>query len=312
MSHSDRPRGEFEYIDWIRQRVAPDRRVLLGIGDDAAALHITPGRNLLVTTDMILEGVHFDSTHTPVRLVGRKAMAVNLSDIAAMAGIPVAAVVAVGLPDGFTSQQSEELFHGIHELATEFGVALIGGDTNRSRSGLVVAITLLGETSERGCVRRDGARTGDWIMVTGSLGGSIRGKHLSFTPRVREATLLHERYGIHAMIDISDGLAADLGHILDASGCGAILSSGKIPISEAARQCAKAGRVLESALYDGEDFELLMTLDPHAAGQLLADQPLDVPIACIGEITEAKDYLLQAEDGAVVPIERRGYDHFRK
>jgi thiamine-monophosphate kinase len=311
MSQDDRLTGEFDYIAWIQRLIEADPRVPIGIGDDTAVVRFTPGRDVLVTTDMLLDGVHFDLSHTPARLVGRKALGVNLSDIAAMAGIPVAAVVAFGIPDRFDRSDGEELFRGIQQLAAEFGVAIVGGDTNRSRDGLVISITLVGEVGPHGPVRRSDARPGDWIMVTGSLGGSIHGKHLTFTPRVREAAILHERYDLHAMIDISDGLAADLGHILEQSGCGAVLQANAIPISDAARQGPSPSAALEHGLYDGEDFELVFTLSEDDARRLLAERPLDVPVSHIGTIVSTGEYLLELDDGTSKQIERRGYDHFR-
>jgi thiamine-monophosphate kinase len=311
MPQAERLSGEFDYIAWIRRLIAPDRRVPIGVGDDSAALRFTPGRDVLVTVDMLLEGVHFDLSKALARQVGRKSLGVNLSDIAAMAGTPVAAVVGLGIPDGFARPDAEQLFHGIHQLAGEFDVALIGGDTNRSPNGLVISITLLGEANPRGAVRRDGARIGDWIMVTGSLGGSIHGKHLTFTPRVREAITLHERYELHAMIDISDGLAADLGHILQQSGCGGVLHVDAIPLSDAAQLGPGPSSPLDRALYDGEDFELLFTLAENEGRRLLAERPLEVSVSCIGQITSGDELLLALHDGTQRPIERRGYDHFR-
>jgi thiamine-monophosphate kinase len=303
--------GEFAYISWMRNRTARDPRVPIGIGDDAAAVRLTPGRELLITTDMVLEGIHFDCSTTAVRLVGRKAMAVNLSDIAAMAGVPVATVVSVGLPKAFPLQSAEELYHGIRDLADEFGVALVGGDTNASRCGLVISITVVGEVTERGPVRRNGARPGDWILATGSFGGSIRGKHMEFIPRVREALALHERYDLHAMIDVSDGLAADLGHLVEESTCGAVLRAGAVPISDAARSMADDRSPLDHALHDGEDFELLFTLEALDAQRLLADRPVAVPVSHIGVITADRDLLVEADDGRRLRLDPKGHDHFR-
>jgi len=311
VSQSDRLTGEFAFIDWIRRQTASDVRVPIGIGDDTAAIRFTPGREVLVTTDMILDGVHFNSSSTPARLIGRKALAVNLSDIAAMAGVPVAAVVSVGLPDGFARTAAEDLYAGMRELADEFRVAIVGGDTNRSTSGVVICITLLGEATARGPVRRNGARPGDWIMATGTFGGSILGKHLNFTPRVREALLLAEKYDLHAMIDVSDGLAADLGHIVEESGCGAVLKAAAIPVGRMVGQIAGDESRLASAFYDGEDFELLFTLPPHDGQRLLAEKPLDVTVSRFGEITTGEGLILEWENGIRRPLEPRGYDHFR-
>src|SRR5256885_113459 len=176
--------GEFAYIDWLRRQTPADPRVLIGPGDDAAALGLTPGVPCLVTTDMLLEGSCFVLAEAGPRLVGRKAMAVNLSDMAAMAGRPVAAFVSVGLPRRGGRALAEELYHGLREMADAFQTPLPGGDTNSWDGPLAISVTLLGEPTGRGPVRRSGARPGDWLFVTGPLGGSIAGHHLMFTPRV--------------------------------------------------------------------------------------------------------------------------------
>src|SRR5262249_45919156 len=170
------------------------------------------------------------------RLVGRKAMAVNLSDIAAMAGRPVGAVVSVGLPRQGGRGLAEELFYGLREMADAFKTAIVGGGTNSWGGALVIPVTIPGQSTGRGPVTRSGARPGDWLLVTGPLGGSIRGKHLTFTPRVREALQLHAAADLHAMIDISDGLAADVNHICEESHCGAVLDAEALPIADAARR----------------------------------------------------------------------------
>src|SRR5947209_17951558 len=250
------PGGEFAFIDWLRRRTPAAGRVLLGPGDDTAALGWPADTPCLVTTDMLLEGSCFVLAEAGARRVGRKAMAVNLSDIAAMAGRPVAAVVSVGLPRQGGRALAEELHAGLREVADAFDTALVGGDTNSWDGPLVIAATVLGEPTGRGPVRRSGARPGDWLFVTGPLGGSIRGHHLDFTPRVREALQLHAAVELHAMIDISDGLAADLAHICEESRCGAVLRAESVPISDAARSMADGMSPLEHALGDGEDFEL--------------------------------------------------------
>src|SRR5437868_4064648 len=177
---------------------------------------------------MLMEGVDFTIPPATPQQIGWKSLAVNLSDIAAMAGQPVACVVSVSLPrqNGFALGQ--DLMEGIVQCADQFGVAIAGGDTNTWDGPLVISITVLGEPTSKGPVLRSGAGPGDWIMATGSFGGSIAGKHLNFTPRVNEALVLHETAALHAMIDVSDGLAADLWHILDESCVGAILDAGAI------------------------------------------------------------------------------------
>src|SRR6516164_2149642 len=167
------PTGEWAYIDWLRRRTPADPRVLIGPGDDTAALALAPGAPCLVTTDMLLEGSCFRLAEDGPRRVGRKAMAVNLSDIAAMAGVPVAAVVSVGLPRQGGRELAEELYLGMREVADAFDTAIVGGDTNSWDGRLVLSVTLLGEATPRGVVRRSGARVGDRLLVTGPLGGSI-------------------------------------------------------------------------------------------------------------------------------------------
>jgi len=312
MSQTDRLSGEFALIGWIRRHLKGDRRVPIGPGDDTAALTLTPHREVLVTTDMILEGVHFDRRTATARQIGRKALAVNLSDIAAMAGVPVAAVVSMGIPIGTSRREVEELFHGMVELADEFDVAIVGGDTNRSCEGIVLCVTVIGEATTRGPVQRSGAVSGEWILCTGSFGGSIHGKHLEFAPRISEALALHERLRVHAMIDVSDGLAADLGHILEESRCGAELNSAAIPISEVVRRVPDNRSPLAHALYDGEDFELLFTLPESDARQLLASPFFSTPITAIGTIEKEAGLWLAEPDGSRRRIEPLGFDHFRQ
>src|SRR5262249_59454932 len=246
--------GEFEFIDWLRKRTPADPRVLLGPGDDTAVLRAPAGGSWLVTTDMLLEGSHFRFPQADPKQVGRKAMAVNLSDIAAMAGKPVAAVASVGLPRSGVRSLAEALYLGMRELADAFDTSLVGGDTNSWDGALVISVTLFGEATARGPVTRAGAKPGDWLLVTGPLGGSIQAKHLDFTPRVREALALHQLADLHAMIDISDGLAADLKHICDESRCGALLSADAIPISPTARQIKDDRSPLEHTLGDATVF----------------------------------------------------------
>jgi thiamine-monophosphate kinase len=303
-----KPTGEFAYIDWLRQQTPADPRVLLGPGDDTAALRWPSGSPCLVTTDMLLEGSCFRLAEAGPRLVGRKAMAVNLSDIAAMAGRPVAAVVSVGLPRNGGRALAEELYRGLRQLADAFDTAIVGGDTNSWDGPLVISVTLLGEAAARGPVPRSGARPGDWLLVTGSLGGSILGKHLTFTPRVREALQLHAEAGLHAMIDVSDGLAADVGHICQESRCGAVLWADAIPISTAARSVNDGRSALEHALSDGEDFELVLALPASEAQRLVKEQPVPgITLAAIGECIEQGLWL--DEGGRRRALEPAGYVH---
>ena len=300
--------SEFAYIDWLRRLTPGDPRVLLGPGDDTAALRLTPGAPCLVTTDMLLEGSCFRLAEAGPRRVGRKAMAVNLSDIAAMAGRPVAAVVSVGLPRHGGRALAEELYRGLREVADAFATAVVGGDTNSWDGGLVISVTVLGEATGRGPVTRAGARPGDWLLVTGTLGGSLRGKHLDFTPRVREAQQLHAAAELHAMIDVSDGLTADVAHLCQESGCGAVLRAASIPVSDDAHRMGDALTPLEHALGDGEDFELVFAVAPDEGRGLLATQPIPgITLSHLGECVAQGLWL--EEHGQRRPLEPRGYVH---
>lgn len=301
--------SEFAFIDWIRSRTAPHPAVPLGIGDDAALLRIGPPGECLVTVDMLMEGVDFRFPEADPRAVGRKGLAVSLSDMAAMAGRPLAAVVSMALSKQGGRGRAEGVHEGIESLAREFNVAIAGGDTNSWDGPLVLSVTLIGQPTGSGPVRRSGAQAGDWIMVTGEFGGSIAGKHLSFPPRVGEAIALNEAVRLHAMIDVSDGLAADLYHILDESATGAVVRAASVPTSEAARRLAGEKSPLEHALGDGEDFELLFTLSAEDGRHLLADPPFETPLAHIGEITAERTCQFIDITGRISPLERLGWVH---
>ena len=301
--------GEFDYIDWVRKRSPGNPRVPVGPGDDCAVVAPTPGLPWLVTTDMLMEGSHFVLADAGPRRVGRKAMAVNLSDIAAMGGRPVAAVVSVALPRTGTRQLAEELYQGMRALADEFSTAIVGGDTNTWTGALVLSVTLFGEPGPQGPILRSGARPGDWLMITGPLGGSLLGKHLDFTPRIREALALQEHAHIHAMIDISDGLAADANHVCVESRCGAVLRAESIPIGEAARRMQDARTPLEHALGDGEDFELAFAVAATDGERLLRTQPIaGITLHHVGEFVESCGLTL-IEDGRQRPLPAMGYAH---
>jgi thiamine-monophosphate kinase len=237
-------------------------------------------------------------------------MAVNLSDIAAMAGKPVAALVRVGLPRQGGRALAEELYRGMRQVADTHGTAIIGGDTNSWDGPLVISVTLLGEATPRGVVRRSGACVGDWLLVTGPLGGSILGKHLDFTPRVEEALQLHEAAPLHAMIDISDGLAQDVSHLCAESRCGAVLRAEEIPLADDAHTLSRRdGRPpLQHALEDGEDFELVFATPPEQARRLLQTQPVPgITLHWIGECVEQGLWL--EENGQRRPLPPKGYVH---
>jgi thiamine-monophosphate kinase len=299
--------SEFAFIDWVRRRTPADPRVLLGPGDDTAVVR-APSGPLLITTDMLLEGSCFRLAEAGPRRVGRKALAVNLSDIAAMAGRPSVAVVSVGLPRQGGRAIAEELDRGLREVAADFGVVIVGGDTNSWDGPLVISVTLLGEPTGRGPVPRAGARVGDWLVVTGPLGGSLLGKHLDFTPRVEEAIALHAATELHAMIDLSDGLAADVGHLCEEGRCGAVLWADLIPISADARRMNDGKSPLEHALGDGEDFELVFAVPRPEAERLTAAQPVPgVTLTAIGEVVDAGLWIQEGESRR--PLPPLGYVH---
>jgi thiamine-monophosphate kinase len=300
---------EFDFIRSIRQKLARHPRLAVGIGDDAALVGFAHQAGCLVTTDMLMEGIDFTIPPATPRQIGWKSLAVNLSDIAAMAGVPVACVVSVALPRPHGFELGQGLMDGIGECADRFAVALAGGDTNTWNGPLVISITVLGEPTARGPVLRSGALPGDWIMATGSFGGSIAGKHLDFTPRVAEALALGQAATLHAMIDVSDGLAADLWHILDESSVGAILDADAIPVSAQAAACRDEKSALEHALADGEDFELLFTVSPADGQSLLDTQPFSTSLSHIGQITGGRDCHLKSADGILTPLPALGWKH---
>ena len=302
---------EAEFFRWLRANVPSHPRLPLGLTDDAAVLSFAGTPGMVVTTDLVSDGVDFRLDEVDPRRVGRKALAVNLSDLAAMAARPVAAVIAIALPRAGSGARSPlelaiELYQGLLPLAAEFDLAIAGGDTNTHEGPLVVSITAMGELTPRGPLRRSGGRPGDKLLVTGALGGSSAGHHLDFTPRVREALFLHERYQLHAGMDISDGLALDLSRLATESGCGAVVDVDQLPISAAARNMPEP---LARALGDGEDFELLLAASPEVAEAIVADQPLDCPITCIGELVADAGLWQRNANATPTPLAPHGWQH---
>jgi thiamine-monophosphate kinase len=290
--------------------------VRVGIGDDAAVLAVPEGQELLLTTDLLVEGVHFALDGLRAEDLGWKSLAVSVSDIAAMGGRAAHAVVSVALRPEQTGDFADGLLAGLLRCAERYGVALVGGDTTRSPGPVVVNVALTGFAARGRAVLRSGARPGDAICVTGALGGSILGRHLRVAPRQDEALLLVQGEEVHAMIDVSDGLSSDLGHVLDRSGVGAELWEDRIPVHEDARTLAARDGVaaLEHALADGEDYELLFTVGESAARRLEAEGLGGAPVTRIGRVRAERDYVRLAHEGAAVsrPVERKGYDAFRR
>jgi thiamine-monophosphate kinase len=304
---------ESQFIAWLRERLPPHPLVRLGPGDDAAVLSMAKIDQCAITVDLLTDHVDFELGEVdPVR-VGRKALAVNLSDLAAMASRPLAAVIALALPRKGGKELAVSLYEGMIPLAERYGVAIAGGDTNSWDGPLALSITLLGQVTARGPLRRGGARPGDRILVSGAFGGSILGKQFDFEPRINEALLLHERYELHAGIDVSDGLSTDLAHLGEESRCGAVLQLEKVPVSEAAQRLAlklaDGSTPLDHALNDGEDFELILAVPANEAERMLADQPLAVPLTAIGEFISAPGLWQQSGGGARAPLTPAGWEH---
>jgi len=282
----------------------------IGIGDDMAQMCFGGLDTALITTDMLLDGTHFDLSIHTLEQVGYKSMAESLSDCAAMATIPFAAVVAVALPKGFGSDQLKEIHKGLLKSGDMFGCKLIGGDITTwgdQRAKLAVNVTVLSKPAATPPIRRSTAKAGDIVCVTGTLGGSIQGKHISFIPRVKEALEIARIASPTAMMDISDGLSTDLTHLTRLSNVGAIIDEALIPISEAA---ANTRFPLMAALNDGEDFELLFTLSEENFHKLCDNWRMDTPVTSIGRIT-GKKVLIRYNDGSLKDLLPRGYDHLR-
>ena len=302
--------------------------VVTGAGDDCAVLDLGMADKLILfKTDAVVEGIHF-TRKTPPEKIGRKALARCLSDIAAMAGTPTASLATVALPVKFDAEFVTKIYDGINALAREHGVAIVGGETTTNPGRILISIALLGTVSRGKQVLRSGAKVGDVIFVTGELGGSLAQKHLDFEPRLAEARWLAEHFSIHAMIDLSDGLAADLRHILEAGGVAAEILKSAIPISRAAK--SGGARLLTNrltgtpappglpkspvlaALTDGEDFELLFTVAGRDAVTLLDAWQKKFPklkLSCIGKVVAGEGILIRDKSGSH-QLHASGYVHF--
>jgi thiamine-monophosphate kinase len=298
---------ESSFIDWIRsQSVFDAARVPLGPGDDMAVV-ACGGERVLITTDQVLDGVHFVLSEHGPRAAGRKAMARGLSDVAAMAAEPLAAVATVALPRGFSREDAEAVYRGLREVGDELDCPLVGGDVAGWEGALAITVTVFARPGPTQPVLRSGAKIGEAICVTGALGGAWRTtRHLSFTPRIAEAKRLAGEYDVHAMIDLSDGLSVDLGHVCRASGVGAEVFAEAVPIHPDARG---APDPLAAALGDGEDYELLFTLPPAEAKRLLRAQPLGVPVSRVGTIVEGDRIALVRPSGQREELQPTGWEH---
>lgn len=298
--------GEIGLIKRLTRDIRLDRSVVKGAGDDTAVIAWTAKKYLLYTCDMLVEGVHFKRAAATPFQIGWKALGRNISDIAAMGGIPRYAIVSIALPSGISVSFVDGIYKGMKKLASRFGVNIVGGDVSRSGK-VIIDVALIGEVEKKNLATRSGAKKGDVILVTGSIGGSIKGKHLDFMPRVDEARELVKKFKIHSMIDITDGLLLDIWRVLDASGVGCRIYESAIPLSRDAAS-------FDSAVRDGEDFELLFTIGMKES---IGIRPVNFkfPINIIGEITDKRcGYRLIRKGGRTEKIALRpgakGYLHF--
>ncbi|HZS43497.1 MAG TPA: thiamine-phosphate kinase [Blastocatellia bacterium] len=328
--------GEFDLIKKIKDRAYRNSENLTkGIGDDCAIIRQSDGLDSLISCDLLVEDVHFKLGYTPARSLGHKTLAVSLSDMAAMGGRPRFCTLSLAIPDHINDKFLNEFFDGFFALADRYEVTLIGGDTSRSPDKFVIDLNIIGECPSGAAIRRDGAKAGDLIFVTGSLGASAVGlillergylpvekspnrietlmnravqAHLEPDPRVEIGLRLLELGIATSMIDLSDGLSSDLNHICEESRVGARIYADKIPISDTAEATKEDG--LSLALNGGEDYELLFTVNPQSQN-LISNLDKDVRLTLIGEITNGSDVLLNTfhRSEALLP---GGYEHFNK
>ena len=334
--------GEFALLGRIQRRVSSlPRSIPIGIGDDAAVLRATSGRDLIITKDLLVEGIDFHLGYgLSLFQIGKKALAVNLSDIASMGALPRAFLVGIAVPGSLTTRAMDQIYSGMLSLARKHRVSLIGGDLSASQKGLFISVTVLGETVSGCAVTRAGARIGDRIYVTGTLGDSRAGleileqkgsrkrskgsgpesrlirRHCSPSPRIEMGQGLVRKKWATSMIDLSDGLASDLRHLCRASRVGANLEVARLPLSSALRAYAhRTGRsASEYALRGGEDFELLFTVrKDRIAAFAVAVKRNKWPVTSIGRIVSAVDRItLTGVNGEESTLKLRGYEHFSK
>jgi len=299
---------EHGFIAWAKQRAMRLPKIKLGIGDDCALI-ASDGSDWVVTTDSLCEGTHFILDQCGPQAVGRKLVGVNLSDLASMAAVPVAVFLSLCLPRKSADLLGSEIYEGVCEACEKYNVAIGGGDTNVWDGPLVVHLTAIGTARPAGSWLRSGARPGDKIVLSGRLGGSLLGKHLDFEPRLKLAQALYPLGIVQAATDISDGLGIDLLNLTAASRCGAEVELDRIPISDAALERSKSSghTALEHAIGDGEDFELLMAVDPARIDQLPPE--IDgVPLTVIGTFV-SRTGLWSRSKGRIEQLQPRGYVH---
>lgn len=316
------PFAEKLLISRIRGRAACRRGIATGIGDDCAILQIPVGNQTLVTTDFSLEGVHFRREWHPPEAVGHRCLTRGLSDIAGMGGTPVAAFLSLALPQDLRQSWVDQFVKGLLKLADRFNVSLAGGDTAQSPGGVLADIVVVGSVPKGKAILRSGARPGDGVYVTGALGGAAAPLKLLFsgrklrpadfprhfypTPRIEVGRWLLEKDLASAMIDLSDGLSTDLGHICEESGVGAEIQANAVPCAEIGKPVRKVD--LQFALHGGDDYELLFTAP---SGKRVPARIAGVDITQIGRITRAKNVIVMSPDGSAVKLRPQGWEHFK-
>ena len=325
--------GEFGLLEKIRHKIRQrSHHIKLGVGDDCAVV-ASSDRDLLTSTDMLIENVHFDLKYFSPEMIGKKAIAVNLSDIAAMGGRPLYILISLGIPSSTPVEFVEKLYIGFETMAKKYGCSIVGGDISKSINGLIVSITIIGEIKKNASIKRSGAKNKDLIFVTGNLGDSAAGleslkryhypkkniairKHLCPIPRLEEGQILAEKVGVSSMIDLSDGLASDLRRLCEESNCGARIYLDKIPLSSRLKKLEKSGnrKVIDYSLYGGEDYELLFTIKrSKIKGLQKSWQKMKTAITNVGEILDKKHGITMVlPDGKEKLLSKTGYNHFKK
>ena len=299
---------EHSFLAYLRGRCRNLPQVTVGIGDDAAVIEAVQGQQI-ACVDQIIDGVDFLSTEHALADVGYKAVAINLSDIAAMGGTPTTALVSLSLPQQNSTRIAGEVYEGLLEAAVQFNLAIAGGDISTYDGPLAISVTLLGSVDKDKAFLRSGAVEGDAILVSGAVGGSILGRHLRPTPRLALAHRLQQQVRVTAAIDISDGLSLDLDRLCATSGVGAELDTHRIPIHQDAHALSEtSGRTpFQHAWSDGEDFELLITMSQEHA-DVLNQQDLGVQLTQIGNIV-GRTGLWNREQGKLKRLSPQGYIH---
>ncbi|MGA8490089.1 MAG: thiamine-phosphate kinase [Terriglobales bacterium] len=317
------PLAEKLLILRIRERTVRRRGIAAGIGDDCAILQIPAGHQTLVTTDFSLEGIHFRREWHPPEVVGHRCLTRGLSDIAAMGGNPVAAFLSLALPQDLRQVWVDQFLKGLLKLADRSDVTLAGGDTAQSPAGILADIVVIGSVPKGKAILRSGARAGDRIYVTGALGGAAATLKLLFSgrklrpadfpshfypvPRIEVGQFLHEKGLASAMIDLSDGLSTDLGHLCDESGVGAEVRADAVPCAKIGKPARKVG--LEFALHGGDDYELLFTA---SRSKRVPSQIAGVNITQIGHVTRQKHVILMNGRGVGLELRPQGWEHFNR